>query len=298
MSSSLSRPPALKLYGLIALMTFLWAMNFVISKIALREIPALLTAGLRTALAGLLILPIYFLRAKNGNGRDWKLRELPLLLYLGLFGVALNQLFFVLGISRTSVAHAAFMIGLTPILVLLLAAAARLERVTALKLCGMATAAAGVVLLQAKREQSSGATLSGDMFILLAALTFALFTVIGKRAAGGFSSLTVNTFAYAGGGLMLLPITITQSLKFSFAAVSAVAWASVVYMALFPSIVCYLIYYYALRHVPASRISAFSYVQPLLATVMAIPLLGERPTASLLAGGALVVTGVWITERG
>ena len=68
-------------------------------------------------------------------------------------------------------------------------------------------------------------------------------------------------------------------------------------MAVFPSVVCYSIYYYALTHVPASRVAAFSYLQPLLATIMAILLLGENTTAGLMSGGALVLLGVFIAEK-
>jgi drug/metabolite transporter (DMT)-like permease len=96
----------------------------------------------------------------------------------------------------------------------------------------------------------------------------------------------------------MLPITAAYSIGFDYERVTWVAWASLVYMAVFPSVVCYSIYYYALTYVPASRVSAFSYLQPLLAIVMAIPLLGEHPTKSLVAGGALVITGVFLAERG
>jgi drug/metabolite transporter (DMT)-like permease len=58
-----------------------------------------------------------------------------------------------------------------------------------------------------------------------------------------------------------------------------------------------LIYYYALTHIPASRVSAFSYLQPLLATVLAIPFLGETPSASMVTGGCLVLAGVFVAER-
>jgi drug/metabolite transporter (DMT)-like permease len=68
-------------------------------------------------------------------------------------------------------------------------------------------------------------------------------------------------------------------------------------MALVASVLCYLIYYHALTLIPASRIAAFSYVQPLLATLIAIPTLGERPTTSLITGGALVIVGVIMAER-
>jgi drug/metabolite transporter (DMT)-like permease len=69
-------------------------------------------------------------------------------------------------------------------------------------------------------------------------------------------------------------------------------------MALFPSLVCYLIYYYALKFIAASRVSAFSYLQPLLATVMAVMVLGEEVTGGLAAGGALILSGVFVAERG
>ena len=295
--SSSGAPSALRLYTLISLMTALWAANFVISKIALREMPAVLTAGLRTTLAGLFILPIYVVSHRNGSQSAWSRRDIPILIFLGVFGVALNQLFFVLGIGRTSVAHAAIVIGLTPVMVLLIAAAMGQERLQAVKLIGMLIALGGVLVLQMTAGNGSGATLLGDLYIFLAALAFAVFTVSGKRVSSKFGSVTVNTFAYVGGGLMLLPVTIWDGAGFDFAAVSSAAWMSLIYMAVFPSVVCYLIYYYALMHIPASRVSAFSYLQPLLATLLAIPVLGERLNASLVVGGALVLLGVYLTER-
>lgn len=96
----------------------------------------------------------------------------------------------------------------------------------------------------------------------------------------------------------MLPVIAWQSYGFDFTQVSAVAWTGILYMALFSSVLCYVIYYYALTYVPASRVAAFSYLQPVLATVMAIPLLGEHPTSALLMGGTLVLLGVFLAERG
>jgi drug/metabolite transporter (DMT)-like permease len=61
--------------------------------------------------------------------------------------------------------------------------------------------------------------------------------------------------------------------------------------------VCYLIFYHALSHISASRVSAFAYLQPLIATVIAVPTLGEYPSGALLAGGILVLSGVCMAER-
>ena len=291
-------PSHWRLYSLIGLMTFLWALNFIVAKFAVRQIPPLMAAGLRTGLAGVLILPIYFWERKTKGVAAWTKADVPMLMFLGMFGVALNQLFFVLGISRTSVAHAAIMIGITPILVLAIASAIGQESLSAGKLLGMAMALAGVVALQFSPSKGAVTTVAGDFFIFLASVTFALFTVMGKRVVGNFSSITINTFAYVGGGLFLLPLTLWQSVGFPFRQLSWATWASVLYMAAFPSVLCYLIYYYALTYIPASRVSAFSYLQPLLATLLAIPLLGENPTTSLVAGGCLVLVGVFVAERG
>ncbi|MDX2151498.1 MAG: DMT family transporter [Bryobacteraceae bacterium] len=289
------RPSPFELYGLIALMVFVWALNFIVGKYALRDFDPLSLACLRTTLAGVLILPLYLAKTR-GRKRSWGRGDLPALIMLGVFGVALNQIFFVFGLNRTSVAHAAIVIGLTPIIVLSLAALRGLEKFTLRKVLGMAVAVAGVAALQ--KNGGSGATFTGDMLILLAAVAFSVFTVFGKESTSVHGSVTVNTFAYVGGSLLLAPLTYVSARGFLFEQVTAAGWLSLLYMAVFPSVVAYLIYYWALAWIPASRLSAFSYLQPLLATLMAIPLLGEQVTLSLMIGGALVLAGVWLTERG
>jgi drug/metabolite transporter (DMT)-like permease len=140
------------------------------------------------------------------------------------------------------------------------------------------------------------ATLLGNFIVFLSAASFAAFTILGKRATRQHSSLTVTTFAYTGSAIGLAPVTLWFWPRFAFH-VSTGAWVSVIFMALFPALIAYLIYYYALTYIPASRLSQFTYLQPLLATLMAVPLLGEHLTASVLAGGALVLGGVWVAER-
>lgn len=281
------------LYALIALMVVLWSGNYVVAKIALREFPPLLLGALRITLAGLLMIPVYLSR-----GRNWSRSDIPILLGMGILGVTVNQVFFILGMSRTTVAHSSIIIGTTPVLVLAIAGALRMERITLTKMGGMGLALAGVAILQGFRSHSqAGVTVLGDFFMFLAALAFALFTVMGKRVSLQHDAITVNTFAYVGGALALLPITLWQSRNISVAAISPAGWASVAYMALFPSVLCYFIYYYALKRISASRVSAFSYLQPLLAILMAVAILGERLTWPIAAGGAVIFAGVFLTER-
>ncbi len=296
-SGNEGRPSHWKLYSLIGLMTFLWSVNYIVAKIALREMPSMMLAGVRMTMAGLLILPVYFWEVRKNGSHGWIRKDVPVLLGLGILGVSLNQLFFVIGIGMTSVAHAAVLIGVTPMLVLLLATFSGQEKLRAVRLVGMAMALGGVAVLQLASSKGTGASSRGDFFVLLCSLVFALFTVLGKRVAGKFGAITMNTFAYVGGAVTMLPVTLWYSSQVQLAAISWKAWTGVLFMAAFPSVLCYVIYYYALSHIPASRVSAFSYLQPLLATSMAIFLLAENPTASLMIGGPLVLAGVFVAER-
>jgi len=165
---------------------------------------------------------------------------------------------------------------------------------------GMLLAMAGIAALKLFQDESTAAhaTWFGDVFVFLSTLTFALFTVFGKPLTRRHTSATVNTFAYVGGAIVLAPMTIWQAASFPLSRISMTGWMCALYMALFPSIAAYLIYYYALTHIPASRVASFSYLQPVFATAMAVFLLNERLTAPVIAAGVGILAGVYITERG
>ena len=287
-------PHPLWLYTLIGLMQFFWSANFLVGKIALREFPALLVAGLRVWIAALVILPVYAWKARGDVA--WKRSDLPKLLFLGFIGGGINQVGFVWGLSKTSVAHSAFIIGMTPISVLAFAAARGLERISARRVAGMATAVAGVLLLSTERT-GAGPTLAGDLVTLLGGTAFALYSVLSKEVTRQYGTLALNTFLFGSGALLLSPLVIWQGSSFLFGGVSFAGWLALVYMAVFPSLVCYLIFFYALGWIAPSRLATLAYLQPLAATASGALLLGEPVSGTLLAGGAVILAGVWLTER-
>jgi drug/metabolite transporter (DMT)-like permease len=219
------------------------------------------------------------------------------LLPLGIFGAVGNQLLFVMGISRTSVAHAAIVIAMSPILVLAMASLIGQERVSKGKAAGMAIAFSGIIVLQLGRDPESHATLLGDALALLGAVAMAGFTVFGKSISRRHGGITVNTVAYVSGGLLFIPLLLSPGEHFQYASVTAQGWASLFYMAAFSSVISYLIFYHALQHISASRVSVFQYLQPILATLMAIPILREPVHPGLLLGGSLALLGVFVTEK-
>ncbi len=279
-------------------MTFFWSINYVIAKIALRAFPPMLIGPLRAAVAALLLAPVYFwsrMRSESSDRWDW--RELTTLSVLGVFGITLNQVFFVLGMNRTSVAHAALVIATTPLQVMALAAMRGQERITVPKAMGMLTAVGGIAILNLGRT-AQNATFLGDFFVFLAAFSFSLYTVFGKEVTRRHDSLTVNSLGYFAGAVAGAPLLVQQSYDFDFAGVPASGWWALAYMAVLSSVVCYMIFYYGLKHLPATRVAAFSYVQPVIAAAAGLAVLREPITLPVGLGGLLVLSGVWLTGRG
>jgi drug/metabolite transporter (DMT)-like permease len=297
LSDRSARTPLWRVYAIAILATVIWSINYIFAKYALLEFPPMLISGLRNVIAAVVMFPV-FLWHRNGDERpEFTRKDMLTLGTLGLLGVGMNQVFFVLGISRTSVAHAAVIVGLTPVLVLVIAALLGEERMKRMQMAGMVLALVGVVVLQLSSTDRRQSTLLGDLLIFCGCMIFAVFAVRSKRETRRMGPIVLNTFAYVSTGIALLPVTLWYSRSFAYEGVTWQGWASLFYMAAFSSVLGYLMFYYALSHMPASRVSTFTYLQPLIAMALAMIFLGERPTTSLFSGGALVLAGVFIAER-
>ena len=289
--------PHLILYSLVFLMVLCWSGNYVAAKIVFREIPAMLAMALRTSVSAILMAGIYW-RRPRGEESIWTRREMGILIVLGLFGMVMNQFFWTLGVARTTVVHSSMIMAATPIFVLLMAGLMGLEPITFPKVIGMAIAMTGVAMLQVRPKPSANApTLLGDFLVLLCALALAGMTAFGKRYRPRSGGIAINAVGYTLGAFLLLPSFWFSSRGFDFAKVTAGAWAGVVYMGTISSVTGYLIYYYALARMSASRMAAFQYLQPVFASLMAVVMLGEELTGAAIAAGGIIFAGVFVTER-
>lgn len=304
-----SRPVIAALIGLIVV---IWAVNFIAAKIGLRYFPALTMASFRVCAAGLVMVPFYvvlknlpvFAEARTAmNVRTLSRRDVWTFVYLGFFGVSVNQLCFTLGLHYTSVSHSAVIVGMGPIYVLVLAVLLRLERVTGHKAIGMAIAFAGIAVLTSEHGISAhSASLLGDAITMTGSLGFAMYAVLGKRVAGEYDALTMTAYNHFAGALIVLPLSVQQAWEFGrtqdWRAVPWEGWGAILYMGVFGSAVAYVAYYWLLRYLEASQLSAFTYLLPVLATILGILMLGERGSWMQVIGGTLALGGVYWIESG
>lgn len=294
LAAALHRPRPWLLWGLVALMTLSWGLNPIVGKVALRSFPVLVLLGLRTTLAGLIILPVFLLQ--GGPDRQVKPRDWPRLIGIGILQVG-NQALFFTGLGYTSVAHCAFLFSLAPILVLLLARAMGQERIGIRKLAGMLICLAGVMMLsQDQGDISAPPSFFGDAMVFAGVVTFSIFTVASKNERSRYGSVALNTIAYCFGALVYQIVLWGPFYDVDYAAVPWEAWAGIVYMGTLPSVAGYLIYQWALGRAPASKIAVVQYVQPPLVAVLGLVLLGEALTGILAIAGALIVAGVILAE--
>jgi drug/metabolite transporter (DMT)-like permease len=186
-----------------------------------------------------------------------------------------------------------------PVLVLLLACAIKQEAFTTAKIVGTALAFGGVILLESEHGLlARSPLLIGDLITFVGTSSFAFYVVFSKNVARQYDSLSMNTSNLVVGAVALLPLALRQGLHLDWKAVGWAGWAGLFYMSAFSSVAAYLLFYWTLRHMSASRVAAVNYFQPLGAIVFSAIFIGEVPTRFLLAGAALVLIGVYLAERG
>lgn len=294
----------------IAVLVVVWAGNFIAAKIGLLYLPPLAMASFRVVLAGAVMIPVYFFclrlrafaEADEFRRRGFVARDFWIFVYLGFFGVTVNQMCFTIGLHFTSVSHSAVIVGLSPIYILALAVLFRLERATGHKVVGMLIALAGVAVLASENGMSlHSASIEGDAITMAGSLGFAMYGVLGKRVTQKYDTLTMTAFTHFAGALLVVPLAIREARTLYAAGHWEQpwrVWAALLYMAVFSSALAYVFYFWLLRYLEASQLAAFTYLLPVLATILGILWLGEKGSWSQVLGGVMALGGVYWIESG
>jgi drug/metabolite transporter (DMT)-like permease len=295
----------------IGLVILIWTINFIAAKIGLRSLPALTLATFRVVVAGFVMIPCYlicsrlpaFSEAAQKTRRAFKFRDIWTFLYMGFFGVTVNQVCFTAGLRYTSVSHASVIVGMGPIYTLVFAVLFKLEAASWRKAVGMAIAFAGIAVMASENGLSAHSpSLLGDAITMTGSIGFALYMVLGKRFSERYDPLTLSAFSHFTGALIVLPIAIHSAFALGsfeqWRVVPWTGWAAIFYMAIFSSAIAYVFYFWLLRYLEASQLSAFTYLLPVAATILGIVLLGEKGSWNQVFGGILALSGVYCIESG
>ncbi len=226
--------------------------------------------------------------------RDW-----PLLALCGAFGVAANQLFFFQGLSMTSAIHASLIMITTPLLVLLIGRLAGKERFTPRKALGVAVGAAGLawLVLQGRGQEEAGASVLGDLFVLINASAYGTYLVLVKPLMRRYHPLTVTRWVFTFGLFIVVPVGAGQLPQVDWAHLPAAVWGSLAFVVVGTTFLAYLFNSLALREVNPSVVSVYIYTQPLIAGLIAVAAGKDTLYAAKVLAGLLIVAGVWLVSR-
>jgi drug/metabolite transporter (DMT)-like permease len=273
-----------------------WAFAFPFIKIGLEELSPVNLTILRLFVVCLVFL-LFLLVAPKKFTPLQKKDVVPLFL-LGFFGIVVYHLGLNYGEVHLSASSASLIIATIPIFTVIFATILLKEHVTRKIAVGVPLSLAGVVVISltgSGGDPFAVAYLSAAVAVLVSAFVGAGYTIAGKKLLARYSALSLTVYAVLLGCLGLLPF-VSSSLVVEVAALSLRGWGAVLFLALLPTVVGYVLWYVALEVRSASEISVFLYFIPVLSTIVSAVLFGEQVTWWFVCGGVLVIGGLLIVH--
>ncbi len=275
----------------------IYGLNYVIAKEVMgdgQSVPPLALVMMR-AIAGLVLFSLFhliFVRERIQR------KDFGLIMLAALFGIALNQIFFLMGLQRTTPINASLIQTSTPIMVLLASALLLGEKITRRKLLGIFLGATGAVILisYGQRISFNLQYLTGDLMVLTNAIFFGLFLVIGRTLMKKYSPITVSRWLFTFGIFYIMPFGLPPFLKTDWAALSTGTWLGIAYILIATTFLAYLFNAYALKLVSPSIVSIYIYLQPLFASLLSLTLGMEKLSMGKILAGALIFIGVYLVS--
>ena len=286
----------MNVYLVVVIQMLIAGGTHIVAKAVVRDIDAATLTFVRSIIstAGLgLFLALKGRRIAIERG-DWGRLAL-----LGLFGIPINQFFYLYGVNFSTAANGALLYATTPVFVLLLSRMMLNERITPKKTFGILLAFAGVAVVVFERgiDFSSEYTY-GNFMILLAVIAWALFTIYGKPMILKYGAMQTTSVAMILGMVMFLPVGIVASIQFPFAELTSAHWSGILYLGVGTSIFGYMLWYSALGRIEASKLAVFANGQPIVATILSLVFLDYAITGEFIIGGVVTIAGVILTQLG
>lgn len=286
-------------YLLLVLTTLFWSGNFVLSRGMHADMPPLALSFWRWALA-LLIMLVFSWRT-CWRQSDIIVRERKYIIIQGLLGVTgFNSLIY-LAVQTTTAVNAVLINSCTPILIALCALLINKEPLKPRQWAGILLSLSGVTLIMVGGDLGSLVELDfnrGDLLVLCAGLVWALYSVNLKSFPQDLHPFSYQTGIMIAGLIGILPFYLLELGMGYQMVVNTPTLTTIVYVAIFPSVLAFIFWNRAVRDIGATRAGSFIHLMPVFSSILAVFFLGESIELFHLQGIGLVFGGIFLATYG
>ena len=281
----------IRTYGLLVLVTLLWAGNSIIARAIHADIPPFTLAFCRWAGALLLLAPFAARRIRVDSAeirRSWRI-----ILLLGVIGIGCFNAFLYSGLRYTTASNGLLIQAAIPAMVLLLNRVFFGVRSHWAAVAGVLIAATGVLTIIFRADPAALIALrfgNGDALVLCSVLAWGLYTVL-LRLRPAIHPLSLLAVTFLIGALTMAPLSVYEFTHEGMRPTTGVL-LGILYVAIFPSIIAYALFTRAVAEIGAGAAGQMISLQPLFGALLAAPLLGEALHRYHLGGMALIVLGI------
>ncbi|MGZ4034401.1 MAG: DMT family transporter [Bacteroidia bacterium] len=227
-------------------------------------------------------------------------KDLPRIALLAVCGVACNQLLFLKGLSITTPINAAIIMISNPIVVLIIAAVVLKERISVSKLAGISFGVAGaaIMLLYSKTFSFGSETITGDLMILVNSISWACYVVLVKPLMMKYNTFTIVKWVFLFGFIYVLPFGFREFMQVSWSTMPSSIWHDVFFVVVGTTFFAYVLNTYALRALSPAVVSIYIYLQPFLATLIAVFYYrNDTLDARKILSAILIIIGVTLVSQ-
>lgn len=244
------------------------------------------------ALLLFLVINVFFIKEKIDK------KDIPRLALLGVCGVAINQLLFLKGLSLTTPINASIIMISNPIVVLLFAAIALKEKIAVNKIVGIVLGVAGALLLLLFNKTFSfgSETLKGDIMVLVNSISWAFYVVLAKPLMKKYNTFTVVNWVFLFGVIYVFPFGYSEMMEVSWSSIPFIAWCCILFVVIATTFLAYILNTYALKELSPSVVSIYIYLQPFIATVIAVLFGKDQLDARKIISALLIIAGVYLVS--
>jgi drug/metabolite transporter (DMT)-like permease len=226
-------------------------------------------------------------------------RDLLKLAICAVFGVAFNQILFFEGLNLSTPINASIIITVIPVVILVFSHFMLKEKITTIKVFGIMLGAAGalLVILSSGSGDFGSRTMLGDLLIFINAVSWALYLVLIKPLMEKYNSITIMKWTFFFGLIIIFPFTFKSFTASAFNSIPLHIWMSISFVVFGATIIAYFLNNYSLKTVSASVNGIYIYLQPLVASIVAILFGKDQLTIIKTIAAIMIMAGVFFVTR-